>query len=158
MKSYKRLFVILALVVSAPAFAGDMFNIFDKTEIAPAVEPATPEIRQPAEIPGPMFLFQDPTHEVVMKQLMDLVAKDLQLCLTSLEGKGKSYLNAFPALGHLNHACCALGKVNPPKPFKKVIWEIAKRINCAKFYVLMYSFDEAKTRVQSLIEYLGTLG
>jgi|GEM_PF-6571715 len=151
----KMALMVSVLLVSVPGYSADMFNIFGNE---PAPEIAKPAPAVESKIPAPQFLFENPSDQQVMKELMDLVVRDLQLCLTSLDGKGKSYLNGFPALGHINHAEITLCRIHPPKPFNKVVYEIQKRLFCAKFYVLMYNYDEVKSRVTSLIEYIGTLG
>jgi hypothetical protein len=92
-----------------------------------------------------------------MQKLLEIIVRDLDLCLNSIDGKDANYLKAFPAIGHLNHALSALGKVKPPKHLKVVFKQVNKRISHAKFYLVMNSFDEAAARVESAKEYIASL-
>lgn len=134
----------------------------ENPEPAPAPENPAPAPEDPAPAPAPGNPGQDapstdPSTQIVNQQLLALVGKDLQLCISALEGKKVNYTNAFPAMGHLNHALSTLKKIEVSKLNKKVLKELSKRISHARFYLVMYDFDETKNRVNMAIEFVGTI-
>ncbi len=136
----------------------------ENPEPAPAPENPAPAPEDPAPAPAPApgnpgqdAPSTDPSTQIVNQQLLALVGKDLQLCISALEGKKVNYTNAFPAMGHLNHALSTLKKIEVSKLNKKVLKELSKRISHARFYLVMYDFDETKNRVNMAIEFVGTI-
>ena len=104
---------------------------------------------------------KDPAKEAkqaeLLKKLLVLADKDLELALNTLDGKEKSYKKVIPAVGHLNHALSALGKVRPPKHLKPAFKQLSKRISHAKFYLVAFDFEEASARIESAKDYIGHL-
>ncbi|MFZ2958179.1 MAG: hypothetical protein WA705_14925 [Candidatus Ozemobacteraceae bacterium] len=92
-----------------------------------------------------------------LKKLLVIADKDLELCLNSISGKGKCYSAVFPAVEHLNHALHALGKCHPVKALRKPFKELEKRISHAKFYLIVYDFEEVQARIESARDLIGTL-
>ncbi|RCK78280.1 MAG: hypothetical protein OZSIB_1657 [Candidatus Ozemobacter sibiricus] len=93
----------------------------------------------------------------LLKKLLVLAAKDLELALQAIDGKDKCYAKAFPAVGHLNHALSALHKGRPPKHLKPAFKQLEKRISHAKFYLVVYDFEEAAARIEAAKDYIGEL-
>lgn len=93
----------------------------------------------------------------LLKKLLVLVSKDLELALGAIDGKKTSYRNVIPAVGHLNHALSALGKCHPPRHLKPAFKQLAKRISHAKFYLVTFDLDEATARIEAAREYIGDL-
>ncbi len=104
---------------------------------------------------------KDPAKEAkqaeLLKKLLVLADKDLELALNTLAGKEKSYKKVIPAVGHLNHALSALGKAHPPKHLKPAFKQLSKRISHAKFYLVAFDFEEASARIESAKDYIGQL-
>ncbi len=93
----------------------------------------------------------------LLKKLLILAAKDLELALNAIDGKDKCYKKAFPAVAHLNHALSALHKGRPPKHLKPAFNQLEKRISHAKFYLVVFDFDEASARIEAAKDYIGEL-
>ena len=93
----------------------------------------------------------------LLEKLMLIAKKDLEMCLSTMSGKGSCAKNIIPAVGHLNHALKALKDGKPPRHLKKAYKHLQKRISHAKFYIVMFNFDEASQRVESALEVIGEL-
>jgi hypothetical protein len=153
------LIALIAVLCSSPlAFAGPEQGGPGQTDPGQGDtgDPGTPVVIPQVTVANNPF--PDPTAQITNKQLMEMVVKDLQLCLSGIEGKKPSFCDAFPAIAHLNHALKTLGKIQITAAYKPVMKELHKRISHARFYLVMHDYDEAAKRITETLDYIAKLG
>ncbi len=80
--------------------------------------------------------------------LLDLVANDCEMCISSL--RHGAWANNVMAIGYVNNALSALRRSRVHCSYRRLVGELADRLQKVRFYLLMNDVGDARARLNQI--------